>query len=150
MECRRNLHGTALVLRDRGVLITGDSGSGKSRLALALMSWASRHGFFCRLVADDQLFAENRSGRLVLRAPPAISGLIEVRGHGPAVIARQGGCVVDLLARLVADGSAPRLADRETATVEGCRIDALTLPSGDGEGAAAAVAAFLRLPPFGG
>ncbi len=46
-----NIHGTALVLGDRGILVTGPSGSGKTTLALALVGHFCTHGRFARLVA---------------------------------------------------------------------------------------------------
>ena len=60
----------------RGVLIEGPSGSGKSDLAIRALD----EGF--RLVADDRTLIFNARARLFGRAPPALRGLIEVRGLG--------------------------------------------------------------------
>lgn len=60
----------------RGVLLKGPSGSGKSSLALELIS---RGG---ALVADDRVEITRRDGRLWARPPETISGLIEARGLG--------------------------------------------------------------------
>ena len=64
----------------RGALITGDSGSGKSDLALRLLQagW--------RLVADDRTVVWASDGRLFGRAPRTLTGLIEIRQVG--VLAR--------------------------------------------------------------
>ena len=67
----------------RAVLIRGPAGSGKSRLALALLH-AAKQGLmpFARLVADDRAHVEAAHGRLLVRPAPALAGLIEVRGLG--------------------------------------------------------------------
>ncbi|MEL7486885.1 MAG: hypothetical protein AAGJ87_06690 [Pseudomonadota bacterium] len=65
-----------------GVLLSGESGRGKSTLALALIDacpWRRT-----RLVADDVVAMTSVNGGLAASAPQAINGLIEVRGFGPA------------------------------------------------------------------
>ena len=61
---------------DTGLLICGDSGSGKSDLCLRLLDAGAR------LVADDQTEIRNEGGRLIARCPEALRGLLEVRGIG--------------------------------------------------------------------
>lgn len=75
-------HATALVVGTTGFLVTGPSGSGKSALALRLISKANAKGLFARLVADDQVLLEPVGGRLVVHVPPSIAGLVECRGSG--------------------------------------------------------------------
>jgi HPr kinase/phosphorylase len=70
------LHATTVALGDRGLLILGRSGAGKSALALALMSLGAT------LVADDRTIVTGRDETLVATCPPAIRGLIEARGLG--------------------------------------------------------------------
>jgi serine kinase of HPr protein (carbohydrate metabolism regulator) len=60
----------------RGALIEGPSGAGKSDLALRAID----AGF--RLVADDRTVLWASAGALYGRAPDALAGLIEARGHG--------------------------------------------------------------------
>lgn len=60
----------------RGVLIEGESGSGKSDLALRALDL----GF--RLVADDRVEVWACEGVLYGRAPDVLAGMIEVRGVG--------------------------------------------------------------------
>jgi serine kinase of HPr protein (carbohydrate metabolism regulator) len=79
---RSNVHATGLVLGRVGLMLRGQSGSGKSLLALALMeAWTAR-GDSARLVADDRIDLEVAKSGLVMHAPPAIAGLIELRGRG--------------------------------------------------------------------
>jgi serine kinase of HPr protein (carbohydrate metabolism regulator) len=77
-----NIHATGLVLDGLGVILRGPSGAGKSLLALDLMdSWEAR-GLAARLVSDDRIDLERVGERIVMRAPKAIEGLIELRGRG--------------------------------------------------------------------
>jgi HPr kinase/phosphorylase len=66
------LHANCVERGGAGVLLLGESGSGKSDLTLRLME----HGF--SLVADDRVDIANG----VARAPAALAGLLEVRGLG--------------------------------------------------------------------
>ena len=73
---RVTLHGSCVALSGRGVLILGPSGSGKSSLALQLMSLG------CDLVSDDRTDVALQDGALEATAPEAIRGRIEARGMG--------------------------------------------------------------------
>jgi len=75
-----NVHASCVALKGKGVLILGDSGAGKSDLALRLIDDGAI------LVADDRTELYITRGALCARAPESIAGLIEVRGLG--VIAR--------------------------------------------------------------
>ncbi|SMC89551.1 hypothetical protein [Rhizobium sp. RU36D] len=76
------VHATAIVVGTTGLLLVGPSGSGKSRLALALISDARAHGQFSALVADDRVFLARHGDVVVARRPASIAGLIEIRGSG--------------------------------------------------------------------
>jgi len=78
----------------RGVLIEGESGGGKSDLALRALD----HGF--RLVADDRVLVWADDGRLFGRAPETLGGLLEVRGLGVIPVAAVAFCEIVLLVRL--------------------------------------------------
>lgn len=72
-----SLHGVLMDVQGMGVLITGDSGLGKSELALELISRG--HG----LVADDVVDIERIGQHTIIgRCPPMLQGLLEVRGLG--------------------------------------------------------------------
>jgi HPr kinase/phosphorylase len=98
------VHGTAIALTGRAALIRGPSGAGKSDLALrCLMQPPSRLlPAAAELVSDDQVLIERHEHHLLVRAPPAIRGLLEVRGLGiipiPAIDSAQLALVVDLVA----------------------------------------------------
>jgi len=70
-------HGVCMDVLGLGVLITGDSGAGKSELALELISRG--HG----LVADDVVeISRIAASTLECRAPPVLKEFLEVRGLG--------------------------------------------------------------------
>lgn len=99
----------------RAALVTGPSGAGKSDLALRLLE----RGW--RLVTDDYALVWVSGDRLYARAPPTISGRMEVRGLGlvpcyPLAFAR-----AVLLVRCV--GAAPeRLPEPAFEPVAGGRL----------------------------
>ena len=144
-----NFHASAVVLGDRGIVIAGRSGAGKTQLALALLSHARSFGLFARLVADDQIFLSVHHGRLICAAPPSIAGLAEVRGLGPHPIGYAAKAPVDLLVRLVEPSAAERFPEVGTEVVMGCEAPLLKLAEDDRQAALIAVAARLALPPFG-
>jgi HPr kinase/phosphorylase len=115
------VHASAVLVGTRAVVIRGPSGSGKSRLALALIE-AGRSGalMFARLVGDDRIFLNPAGGRVLVRPADALAGLIEVRGVGllrldyePAAVA---GLVVDLAT------AAKRRPDEAHETIEICGV----------------------------
>lgn len=143
-----NFHASAIVLGDRGIVITGDPGAGKTQLALALISHARTQGLFARLVADDQILLSAHQGRLVCIAPATIAGLAEVRGLGPRPVSHEPKAPVDLVVRLVGRQEMERLPEPEKEILLGCEVPLLRLATGDREAAATAVLAHLSMPPF--
>jgi K+/H+ antiporter YhaU regulatory subunit KhtT len=91
-----NLHATGVVVGNRGVVVMGPSGSGKSSLAFELIQQSRIAGQFACLVADDQLFIRQAAGRLLVTAPEPIAGLAEIRGHGVARIDHEPRAVIEL------------------------------------------------------
>lgn len=78
-----SIHGSAVKVGDRAVLIRGGSGAGKSRLAFELVL-AGRAGQLppAVLVGDDRVLLATHGRELVVRSVPELAGLIEVRGLG--------------------------------------------------------------------
>lgn len=70
-------HGGCAAYRSMGVLLLGPPGAGKSDLLLRLLD---RKGW--KLVADDQVLLRHHDGALLAQAPPALKGMLEVRGLG--------------------------------------------------------------------
>lgn len=142
------VHATAFLAGDRGVLVFGRSGSGKSSLAQAVIDRAAAAGLFAALVGDDRLHLENSGGRLVATAAAALRGAMEVRGAGILAMPCEASAVIHLIVRLVQRESALRHPADLTETVEGVALPALWLPEHDTEAACRAVMARLFLPPW--
>jgi serine kinase of HPr protein (carbohydrate metabolism regulator) len=143
-----NIHGTALLIGHRGLLITGAPGVGKTTLALALLDHFAARGVFARLVADDQLFVSGHGGRLVCRAPDTIAGLVEVPGFGPRPMPFEPAAVVDLAIRLVPVSEMARFQEEGRETIAGCAVPRLDLVERNAGAALPAVAARFGLAPF--
>jgi len=127
------IHASAVLVGAKAVLIRGPSGSGKSRLVLALLQAAqTRQLPFARLVADDRAHVEAVHGCLLVRPAPALAGLLERRGLGidrlPAEAVAAVGWVVDLAAE-----DASRLPEKDVreAVIEGIRLPRLAVASGE-------------------
>jgi len=88
---------------DAGVLLLGESGSGKSDLALRLIQLGAI------LLSDDrtELFASD--GALMARPPARLCGLLEVRGVGILALPYVQEVRIALAVRLVAPQDIPRL-----------------------------------------
>jgi serine kinase of HPr protein (carbohydrate metabolism regulator) len=117
-------HASAVLVGAHAVLIRGRSGSGKSRLALALIEAAGTRLLpFARLVADDRVVLEAHHGRLVVSAPAALAGLIEVHGLGIRRLPHEPMAVVGLVIDLAA-GDAQRwpTPQRSMAVIAGMRL----------------------------
>ncbi len=100
----------------------GPSGSGKSRLALGLLQAAGRGALsFARLIADDRTELEAAHGRLLVRPPPALAGLIEIRGVGIGRVPYEPVGVVGLVVELGA-ADAARLPEPDRQIVELHRV----------------------------
>ena len=106
------VHGTAIAVNERGLLIIGASGSGKSGLGLELICLGAQ------LVADDQVLLSQSNTGVCMHAPHSITNQIEARFVGiitsPAVRFADLHYVVDLDATC-----SNRLPERETVVVLG-------------------------------
>ena len=76
------LHGGLLSIYGKGVLIRGESGMGKSEIALELI----KRGHL--LVADDRVDCYRIHNKIVGKAPELLSGMLEIRGIGIINVAR--------------------------------------------------------------
>ncbi|MEI6984646.1 MAG: aldolase [Rhodospirillaceae bacterium] len=105
------IHGTSILISGTGVLLRGKSGAGKSDLALRLIDQGAV------LIADDRVEVCVDQGRVMVKAPESLAGLLEVRGIGivrmPTVAAAELHLVVDL----VAPSMVERLPESEWTTV---------------------------------
>jgi serine kinase of HPr protein (carbohydrate metabolism regulator) len=130
------IHASAVLIGRKAVLIRGPSGAGKSRLAWDLVHTAAQSTNyaalpFARLVGDDRVHVEAYAGRLLVRAPPALAGLIEVRDLGVRKLAfepiAQVGLVVDLAA---ADAERMPQPGADQVRLEGVELPRLAVAAG--------------------
>jgi len=118
------IHASAVLVGARAALVRGPAHAGKSRLVMDLIA-AARQGLlpFVRLVADDRAEVWAANGRLLVRPPAPLAGLIEVHGLGirrlPFEPLAAVGLIVDLAA---ADAARLPQPESHTAVIEGIPI----------------------------
>ena len=115
------IHATCIALGRHGVLLRGDSGSGKSDLALRLIDDGAM------LVADDQVEVRIVKGALEARPPQTIAGMMEVRGVGIIRLPYKAPAIVALVVTLVDHKEVPRLPEPESTEIEGMKLPHLLL-----------------------
>ena len=107
------VHATAIAAGSRAALIFGASGSGKSDLALRCLTLpqSALTPHVAHLVADDQVMLERNGLQLIASAPPALLGLIEVRGLGILTLKPAPATPVVLAVELQGPGLTERFPD---------------------------------------
>jgi HPr kinase/phosphorylase len=107
------LRGSSVALAGQGVLIRGESGMGKSALALDLMALGAG------LVSDDWTLIRREGETLLADAPPGIRGQIEARGIGILAADPAGPVPLVLVVDLgtVADDRLPPMREVEIAGI---------------------------------
>jgi HPr kinase/phosphorylase len=117
------IHATAVALGGRAALILGDSGSGKSDLALRLIDagWM--------LVADDRVVLSRRSESLVAAPPKNLAGLIEARGIGLCRVPFLAEAEVALAVQLVGAEAVERVPEASFQTFMGISIPLINIVS---------------------
>ncbi|MBC8158814.1 MAG: HPr kinase/phosphatase C-terminal domain-containing protein [Alphaproteobacteria bacterium] len=99
------VHATCVEIDGVGVLIRGDSGSGKSDLSLRLID-AGAH-----LVADDRVDLRRVGKGISASAPQEIAGMLEVRGVGITKTQFTASAAVGLVVELVSPDVIERLPE---------------------------------------
>jgi HPr kinase/phosphorylase len=127
-----SVHASAVLVGNRAVLIRGQSGAGKSRLAFDLIL-AGRAGQIppAMLVGDDRVRLQANEGQLVVRPAHELAGLIEIRGLGIRRCEFVGEAIVGLVVDLSA-ADAERLPPPEAllADIYGATIPRIPVGSG--------------------
>jgi serine kinase of HPr protein (carbohydrate metabolism regulator) len=128
------IHASAAIVGERGVLIRGSSGSGKSSLLLALLDTPTGDAW---LVADDRVELVAAHGRLVASVPPSIAGLLEIRGRDIAARPRISPARIRLVVDIAPPEDCPRLPQPSEmrAEIAGVILPRLMLPVGASDGA---------------
>lgn len=119
----KNIHASCVSYLNKGILIRGKSGLGKSDLCLRLIMDKG-----CRLVGDDRVDIYTKSGALKARSVATISNMLEVRGIGLMKFEAQKSATVKLVVELVKDYSAiERLPDEEFFEYEEAKVKKIRL-----------------------
>jgi len=119
------VHGTAVKLNNKGLLIKGCSGSGKSDLALRLINEGAV------LISDDQVIVK-QVGECVEMAPPKqLQGLLEVRGIGIIKVPYDARCHLEMIVELRARGDIDRLPEAEIEEYFGVSLPKIRLHAFD-------------------
>ena len=104
------VHGTCVALGNRAALLRGDSGCGKSDLALRFLALPGEGELRPALVADDQVWVEETGDdQATASAPGTIGGMIEVRGLGIAEMPFVAEVPLVLVCDLVEAEAVPRM-----------------------------------------
>ena len=150
-----SIHASCVRVGEQGVLIRGASGAGKSQLAFALIM-AGRTGLLPHtvLVADDRVMLEPRADRhhaggqdrLIAFTPPALAGLIEIRGLGIRRLPYAAEASITLVVDLGAPDAA-RMPSAESLSVELDGIILSRLPAFSGGDIVQQVFAMLLTEP---
>lgn len=135
MSVPSTVHASVASVGDRGVLIRGRSGSGKSSLLLALLDGDPQGA---ALVADDRACLAAVGGRLIASVPHAIAGQMEIRGLGIVRRRHVSPVAVDLVVDLLPLEQCPRLPSPEErrAVLEGVAVPRIFIACGAHDGAA--------------
>jgi HPr kinase/phosphorylase len=110
------VHGTAVAIGGRALLLRGPSGAGKSDLALRLIDAGAA------LVADDQAELHRVGDAIAVRAPASIAGLIEIRGIGILRLGAMAQATLALIAELVPPEGLERLPERRSEAILGIQV----------------------------
>jgi HPr kinase/phosphorylase len=73
---QKQIHGTSICYKQNGLLFLGESGTGKSDLALRLIDKGAD------LIADDQTILTLKNNEIILSCPEKIKSKLEIRGIG--------------------------------------------------------------------
>ena len=115
------VHATAIAMEGDAVLLRGPPGAGKSDLALRLIEGGAR------LLADDQTLLRRVDNHVLVRAPAAIAGLIEVRGVGVVRVDSLEEAPLALVVDLVPSAQVERIPDSRLEMVLGLAIPVIAL-----------------------
>lgn len=109
-------HGSCIKYQDKGILILGPSGSGKSDLALRLIDDGGV------LISDDYVEIEYKDGAIIANTAPNIGGMIEVRGIGLIKLDYLKSSPLHLVLDLVQMKEIDRIPEKQFYRVMDCEV----------------------------
>jgi len=143
-----SIHACAIILGTKGVLVRGESGSGKSQTCLSLIDRWHGQNDCAYWIADDRKDLETRANRVVARAPAQIAGRIECRHVGIQTVTSLKEGVIDLVVDLVDFEKLDRLPEvRTTHPLSGSvSLPLFLAPERQADHASALIQQFLTQP----
>ncbi|MEN3794491.1 HPr kinase/phosphorylase [Fulvimarina sp. MAC3] len=143
---RENVHGTALLIGTVGILIRGPAQSGKTSLCISLLRRAGSISLNAYLVADDRVDLETRDAGIIMTAPEAIKGLMEISGIGILREETVETAPLSLIVDLVTAENRTRMPEKrdQRETVLGRSVRRIELPKQDAAFSADVVLTLLR------
>jgi HPr kinase/phosphorylase len=133
------VHGTAIALGGEGVLLRGPSGAGKSDFALRLIDQGAR------LVADDQTELRRDGDDIIMSAPAAIAGQMEVRGLGIVSVPHLAAAPLRLVVDLMPSADIERMPEPRACRLLDSNVPAIALAPFEASAAAKLRLALRRL-----
>jgi len=115
------VHATCICFEGKGILLLGESGSGKSDLALRLIDKG------CKLVADDQVILHKENNAIIANSPLNIKGLLEVRGVGIVTMPIEQNIAINLAVVLQKDRNIERLPEPKYYEILGINISQIDI-----------------------
>lgn len=121
------IQASAVAIGGRAIMIEGETGTGKSSLALALID---RGG---ELIGDDGVALTRKAGTIIASPPPNIAGKLEIRHVGIVEMPTTSAPLAIVLhLSLEEAGQIPRYIEMaEQAEFLGVAVPKLTLPARD-------------------
>jgi HPr kinase/phosphorylase len=143
------VHSTTVAIAGRGIMLRGPPGSGK--LALRLMDETGNGlgdvELTAELVADDQTQVFERGGKLWVRCPNTIHGLMEIRGLGIIKVSPHLPCPLALIVDLQPAATIERMPEPQdmVETLLGHQVPRIRLDGSLPSAAAVLRVAFVQL-----
>lgn len=120
------VHASAVLLGQKAVLLTGESGNGKSTIALQLIK-----AHEATLIGDDRVYLAKHGAVLMARPHDNLLGLLEMRGLGLLRLPYCQKAAVALAVELTSKAHVPRLATNAIYQYDGLSIPLLRLDGHD-------------------
>lgn len=120
------VHASAVLLGQKAVLLTGETGSGKSTIALQLIK-----GHGATLIGDDRIYLAKHGAAVMARPHDNLLGLTEMRGLGLLRLPYCPQAEVALAIELTSKAHVARLATNAVYQYDGLSIPLLRLDGHD-------------------
>jgi len=124
-----NHHCTCICINSVGIMIEGQSGSGKTSLALGMLDAARLRKIDFAMVCDDQALIDiHENNELWVSSPISIAGKVELHGTGIAQIEYLKHCKIHLVCELIEQSDITRYPNSSRCTRFGIALDYIQAP----------------------